>query len=160
MHMHQNKIYFLRRKIAWSIFVAALALVFTGCQWVGLGNHVTPQISGRVLSAETRAPLAGVAVNHFNRAQPDSVGNPPHGAQLLRQEKPVLSDAAGRFVFPSKNYVTLLRSATWWSLKLTFQAAGYATVQTNFTAAQVTGHADDGTPLIDAGDILLEPLPR
>ena len=133
-------------------------LGLTGCQWVGFTNNVTPQVSGRIIAADTQQPLAGVQVSRVFRGQPINPSTPPNGAQLLLQDRPVVTDAQGNFVYPSQSYLTLLKSATWWSLRLSFQAKGYITVQTNFTVTEITGHTADGTPLIDTGNISLRPL--
>jgi hypothetical protein len=136
----------------------ALLLSVAGCQWVGFTNNTAPQISGRVLAADTHQPLAGVQASRALHGAPAHPATPPKGAQLLQPGRPVVTDAQGYFVYPSQSYLTLLKSATWWSLRLSFQARGYVPGQTNFTPAQISGHAADGTPLIDAGDIVLHPV--
>ena len=134
-----------------------LASLLAGCQWVGFTNHVTPQVCGCVLDAKTRQPLAGVKVLRVLHGQVANPAAPPHGAELLQQERPVTTDARGEFVYPSHSYMTLLREARWWSLELSFQAAGYSTTRTNFTMTSINTNLPDGTPVVAAGEIFLNP---
>ena len=137
-----------------------MTLLLAGCQWVGFNNNVTPQVCGRVLDAKTRQPLPNVKVLRVMHGQGQNSTTPVNGAQLLQQERPVKTDAGGGFIYPSHSYMTLLSQARWWSLKLSFRAAGYSAVQTNFTLVNVNTNLPDGTPVVDAGEILLEPLPK
>ena len=138
-----------------------LAVVLAGCNTVmGPGTHATPLVSGRVLAADTRQPLAGVKVLRAGAGQATDTIDQPKGAQLLQQARPVMTNTNGDFVFPSESYITLFRRATWCSLRLSFQAAHFATLQTNFTTAQATNSLPDGTPVVDAGEILLKPFPK
>jgi hypothetical protein len=136
------------------------ALFLNGCQWVGFNNHVTPQVRGRVLDAGTCQPLSGVKVLRVLHGRVENPSNVEYGAQLLQQGRPVTTDGRGIFVYPSKNYFTLLKEANWWSLELSFQAAGYVACQTNFSTSDIKTNLPDGTPLVEAGDILLKPLPK
>ncbi len=146
-------------KFIFSGGIILLTLALTGCQWVGFTSHTTPQVNGRVVDAATRRPLAGVKVLRVMNGQVENSSTPSSGATLLQQERPVVTDARGDFVYPSESYMTLLREARWWSLKLAFQSAGYEAWQTNFTMASVSTNLPDGTPVVEAGEILLEPLP-
>lgn len=137
-----------------------LAVFLNGCQWVGFNNHVTPQVSGRVLDADTHQPLAGVKVLRVLHGQVENPAAAVHGAELMQQSRPVTTDAHGEFIFPSKSYFTFLNEAGWWSLKLSFQHDGYAAWRTNFSTADVKTTLPDGTPRVEAGDILLKPLPK
>ena len=138
--------------------IILLTLVLTGCQWVGFTSHTTPQVSGRVMDAATGRPLAGVKILRVMHGQVENPSTPPYGATMFQQERPVVTDARGDFVYRSESYMTLLREARWWSLKLAFQSAGHATWQTNFTMTNVSTNLPDGTPVVEAGEIFLEPL--
>lgn len=138
--------------------IVLLVLAMTGCQWVGFTSHTTPQVNGCVVDAATGRPLAGVKVFRVMHGQVQNPATPPNGATLLQQERPVTTDARGVFVYPSESYMTLWREARWWSLKLSFQSAGHAPLQTNFTMVNVSTNLPDGTPVVEAGKILLKPL--
>jgi hypothetical protein len=151
---------FLKNTFVLGGLTLSLSVLLTGCQWVGFNNHVTPQVSGRVLDADTRRPLADVKVLRVLHGQVENPPTPAYGAQLLQQERPVTTDARGEFVFSSRSYFTFLNEAGWWELKLSLQHAGYATLRTNFSTADVKTNLPDGTPVVHAGDILLKPLPK
>ena len=139
---------------AWPV----LPLFLTGCQCVGIANQVTPQIQGRVLSATTCEPIAGVNVRPALPGQTPLEDDLEKGAQRLVRGRPVVTDSEGRFVFPSRDYVRLLKRENWWSLKLSFQRSGYAAIQTNFTATIAAAHTAEKAPIVNAGDIYLQPL--
>jgi hypothetical protein len=145
-----------RFSTAWfQLSLLLAALVVAGCKSFGPGNFTTPTVTGRVLAADTRQPLAGVKVIRVVPGQGVNTGTPAHGAQLLQQGPPETTGADGSFVIAGQSYVTLFRHASWWSVKLAFQSPGYDLLQTNFSTANVTN--DDGTPVVNAGDILLQP---
>jgi hypothetical protein len=133
-------------------------LIAAGCKSFGPSEWVTPQVTGRVLAADTRQPLAGVQVSRVLPGQ-GAPATPPNGAQLLQQSRPEITGSDGRFAVPGQAYATLFRHASWWSVRLAFQAPGYALYQTNFTTANVTNSAATGAPKINAGDVYLQPKP-
>ena len=65
------------------------------------------------------------------------------------------TDAQGRFVLDAERDLTLLQQQVWFSILVSFQREGYQKFQTNYTAAGATTNAADGTPLVNAGNILL-----
>jgi hypothetical protein len=158
--MVRQGIVFPKKTLIHGGLLLQLSVLSNGCQWVGFNNHVTPQVSGRVLDADTRQPLAGVKVLRVLHGQVENPSTPEYGAQLLQQERPVTTDVRGEFVFSSRSYFTFLNEANWWELKLAFQSSGYETWQTNFSTADVKTNLPNGTPLVEAGDILLKPLPK
>ena len=135
-----------------------LSLVaLAGCQSGGAVHYTAPEVTGRVLAADTHQPLANV---HVLRGEPG--GNfepfgPPKGGQQIIQPAPVLTDAEGRFLLESKSVFALFRDAGWWSTPVTYQLAGFESFSTNYTAANVTRHTSTGAPVVDAGDVLLQP---
>lgn len=149
-----------KRNLSLAALTLTLAASCAGCQWVGFTSHVTPQVSGRVLDADTRQPLTGVKVLRVLHGRVENPATAQHGAELLQQGPPVQTDGQGAFVYPSHSYMTLLRGANWWSLTLSFQAVGHVSLQTNFTTANVSTNLPDGTPVVDAGEIYLKPLPK
>src|SRR5215831_16609390 len=108
------------RNLGLAGLLLAVAASGAGCQWVGFTSHVTPQVSGRVLDADTRCPLAGVKVLRVLHGQVENPPTPVHGAQLMQQERPVTTNARGEFIYPGKSYFTILNEANWWTLTLSF----------------------------------------
>lgn len=135
-----------------------VVLVSSGCHSIGLSDYVTPAISGRVLAADTGQPLAGVKVLRLQPGQSANAGSPAKGAELLQQARPEITGTDGRFVSPGSEYISLFNRPGRWSARLAFQAAGYATWQTNYTSADVATNSLPDKPLVHAGDIFLNPL--
>lgn len=135
-------------------------LVLTGCGSVGFSHYSTPQIAGRVLAADTGQPLAGAKVIRLQPGQSADQGRPVNGAQLLLQDRPETTGADGRFVLRGREYVSLLKPSGRWSARLAFQAAHYTMLETNFTKTNIASHPPSGTPMVQVGDILLEPLSK
>jgi hypothetical protein len=115
-------------------------------------------LTGRVLAADTRQPLADVKVQRINPAADqdhdglDKSGHRPESTGAVR------TDQQGRFILAAERDLTLLQQQVWFSVTIAFQREGYLTLRTNFTAANVATNAPDGTPVINAGDILLHPV--
>jgi len=133
-------------------------LVSSGCRSIGFSDYVTPAISGRVLAADTGKPLAGVKVLRLQPGQSANAGSPAKGAELLQQPRPEITGADGDFVSSGSEYISFFNRPGRWSARLTFQAAGYATWQTNYTAADVATNSLPDKPLVLAGDVFLKPL--
>lgn len=142
------------------VAVALLTVIFlAGCASMRFGNYTAPEVWGRVLAADTRQPLVGVAVS---RVSPEGSRNAisEKGVQSLRQAWTVKTGDDGSFVYPSQSYFMVFQSGGGWSLSLSLQASGYVALQTNLLPTKVTGTLPDGKPLVDLGDILLEPAVR
>lgn len=134
-----------------------LTVALTGCQSDNYNHYTAPEITGRVLAADTHQPLANVHVLRGGPKDNFEPFGPSNGGKLLIQPAPVLTDADGRFVLDSKSVFALFRSASWWSAPVTYQRAGYDTFSTNYTAANVVSNTLAGPPVVDAGDVLLTP---
>ena len=137
-----------------------LAVIFlTGCGSMRFGNYTAPEVRGRVLAADTRQPLAGVAVS---RVSPEQSRNAisEKGVQSLKQAWTVKTGGDGSFIYPSQSYFMVFQSGGGWSLSLSLQASGYVALQTNLLPEKVSGTLPDGKPLVDLGDVLLEPAVR
>jgi len=135
-------------------------LLAAGCHAFGPSNCSTPEVTGRVLAADTRQPLAGVSVSRVLPGQSVTVGPPAYGAQQLQAGRPEITGADGRFTVPGASCLTLFRHSSWWSVRLAFQAPGYVLYQTNFSTASLTNLTAASQPSVNAGDILLPPLRR
>ena len=130
-------------------------LLVAGCSAFGPSECVTPQVTGRVLAADTRQPLAGVQVSRVVPGQ--NPGPPAKGAQLLQSGRPETTAEDGCFILPGEAFVTLFRHSSWWSLRLAFQSPGYVSFQTNYSAASFTNQSDAGASIINIGNVLLKP---
>ena len=136
---------------------AVLLAVLAGCQTNDYNHFTSPEITGRVLAADTHQPLANVRVLRAGPGDVFTTADTPKGGQLLNQPAPVTTDASGHFTLASKSVFALFRSPGWWTTPVTFQLNGYETFQTNYTGSNVTSHAANGAPVVDAGDVLLWP---
>ena len=134
-----------------------LSVVLVGCQSDRFAHWVSPQISGRVLAADTQQPLAGVLVTLVGAGQ---VYGSPKGGQVLMQPNPVRTDGDGQFVLPAESVLAVLRQPGWWSVPVVFTCSGYESFQMNYTGTNVTSHSAEGMPEVKAGDVLLHPLAR
>lgn len=149
----------VNRQLALLLFAVSLA----GCRSNGFSYYTSPQVTGRVLAADTQQALANATVR---RVVPQPYLGPdtqPKGGQLLMQPAGVRTDADGRFVLNAVRDLTVLhlfRSRGWSSVTVSFERGGYQSFQTNFTAAGSTESSPEGAPLVNAGSILLEPESR
>ena len=141
------------------IVFTALIMVLAGCQSGEFTRYVSPQISGRVLAADTHQPLAGASVARVTSQNNESFG-PPKGGQVLIQRSGVRTDADGRFVLDAERVIAIFRQPGWWSVPVNFSCAGYQPFQKNYTGTNVTSHSSSGAPTVNAGDVLLKPLAR
>ena len=145
------------------IFILAPVLLsasLAGCQSGGVTYYVAPEVTGRVLAADTHQPLANATVQRGGADQSFEPFGPPKGGQILIQTGAARTDAAGKFILESKSVFALFRQPGWWSVQVTCSHSGYDSFQTNYTGTNVTSHSAAGAPVVDAGDILLPPLPR
>jgi hypothetical protein len=145
---------------AGNLWLLLVAVALAGCQSTSFSTYVSPRVTGRVLAADTRQPVADVKVRRVNPAAQANYDEPAKGGQRLDSVSGAQTDAQGRFVLDAERDLTLLQQQVWFSVTVAFQHEGYLTLQTNFTAANVISNAPDGAPVVNAGDILLSPLSR
>jgi len=136
------------------------AVVLAGCQSGKFSHYISPRVTGRVLAADTGKPLAGASVQRVRPVETTGEGTPPKGCQLLTQPSAKRTDTDGRFVLESENVVTPFRHRGWNSVTVTFGHSGYNRLQTNFTIASFKERSAAGEPLVNAGDILLQPVAK
>jgi hypothetical protein len=146
----------MNRFLALCLAVLALA----GCESMPFSPFISPRVTGRVLAADTRQPLADVAVESGARARSYRGAMPPKGGEMLMAKSPVRTDRSGRFTLDTERVLTPFRGAGWFSVRISFQHAGYERFQTNYSRLNLSTNAPDGEPLLDAGDILLHPAPK
>jgi hypothetical protein len=140
------------------------AVALVGCKSGEFADYVFPRVTGRVIAADTRQPLADVkvrrgALNQNQNNYSDPFG-PPKGGQIMERTPAVRTDADGRFVLDSERVLSLFHHTSWFSVTISFEHYDYASFETNYTSANISGHTPDGAPLVKAGDILLLPAPR
>jgi hypothetical protein len=133
------------------------ACVLAGCKTTSPSQYISPRVEGRVLDAQTHQPIVGVKVVRVVADPEPLVDQAPKGGQALERTPDVRSLKDGTFVLDSERDLELFRRTGWYSLTLTFEHAGYASITTNYTIANAT-NSPSGEPLVKAGDILLAPL--
>jgi hypothetical protein len=143
----------------WCLLLAPVCAALVGCMSGGPSEYVSPRVTGRVLAADTRQPLANVTVRRVKTGQPATVGEMGHGAQVLESDPTVRTDRQGCFVLPSVREVALLKHHGWYAVTLSFEHARYAVSQAEYTLGHST-NTPSGEPWVQAGDILLHPLSK
>jgi hypothetical protein len=140
--------------------ISLLLVVLSGCSSGKLTHYTSPEITGRVLAADTHQPLAHAEVR---RVAPETLASywsfgSPKGGTILMQPVGARTDAGGRFVLNSESVIAMFRQPGWVTVPVVFSHAGYESFQTNYTGTNVTSHTDAGAPVVDVGDVLLQPV--
>lgn len=146
-----------RRFLTAVVFTGLLLLSTAGCKSRPLGPYVSPRITGQVLAADTREPIAGASVSRGVKEH--RRGSSPHGAELLMRKPPARTDANGRFELASERVLSIVRGSGWDVVPLSFERAGYRSFQTNCPTVAVTNTAG-GEPVLDIGRIFLQPTAK
>ena len=129
-----------------------------GCKSVLVSNYISPCVTGRVLNADTRQPIAGVQVRRLNPTAQPAYDDATKGGQRFDTAGGVRTDQRGSFVLQAERDLTLLEQQVWFSVTVSFQHESYLTLRTNFSAINVTTNAPGGAPVVNAGEILLHPI--
>jgi hypothetical protein len=137
------------------IFLLALVALGAGC--ASPTQYISPRVTGRVLDAQTRQPLAKVQIQRVRDKPREDPNTVPRGAQAIQENWYAYTDAEGRFTVDSTTTLTFLQRVTWYSVTLAFSREGYMSFTTNYTPAEATFRAN-GEPVVNAGTILLRPL--
>jgi hypothetical protein len=134
--------------------------IVVGCKSYTVSPYVSPRVTGRVLAADTRQPLAGVQV--INRRQSDGTisTQAPKGGQILNTPPAEQTEADGHFLLVSERVLAPFSSSSWMSLQLLFQRSGYERFITNISRLNLRTNTWHGQPALDMGDVLLQPEPR
>ena len=146
----------------WSMMIGLLLLLLfaatlTGCQWSQHSYYTSPQVTGRVLAADTQQPLDGATVRRVLPQPCAGTDTPPKAGQLQMIPGGVRTDVDGRFMLGAERVIAVFRRGNWHSVTVSFEHAGYTGLQTNYTAARHRELSPEGVPLVDTGDILLSP---
>ena len=135
-----------------------LAVVLTGCQPGQFSYYISPQVTGRVIAADTCQPLADVKVQRVVPYQSTDSPSPPKGGQIMMQRTHTTwTDGNGGFVLASESIITPFRRLNWSRVTVTFECSGYENFRTNFNAANFKDRSPEGEPLVPAGEVLLKP---
>jgi hypothetical protein len=134
----------------------AALLLLNGCN---SSNYVAPRVVGRVFDAETHQPLGGVEVRRLAEEQKPGPGEQRKGGQALMAPQPIHSSADGSFVLESQRALAFFRKIHWFSVELEFELDHYETFSTNYILGEAS-MAPHGEPVVQAGDILMQPLPK
>lgn len=138
--------------------LAALALA--GCQSHPFSVAVSPRLTGRVLAADTGQPIAGVKVRSLDQADDRNGTVPPRGGELLQTKATVLTDRDGKFILETQRVLTPFSGAGWFSVRLSFEHAGYERFLTNYSYLNLSTNSSNGASGLDAGNILLRPAAK
>lgn len=114
-------------------------------------------MTGRVLAADTKQPIANVKVTRINPTASPSDTFPARGGQRMVSNPGARTDAQGKFVLDAERDLTFLQQQVWYSVMVAFEHDGYQTLRTNFTVSNIVSNAPNGTPVVNAGDLLLRP---
>jgi len=147
----------MKRSTQQSIVLGFFLSLLAGCQSGTFTHYISPQISGRVLAADTHQPLAGAVVA---RVVPQNMGTSdvPKGGQVLTRADGVRTDADGRFVLPAETVFAVFSQPGWWSVPVSFSCSGYETFQRSYSGTNLTSRSEAGVPLLEAGEVQLKPL--
>jgi hypothetical protein len=140
------------------LLASFLALALFGCTSSSVSQYTAPRVTGRVLDANTRQPLADTTVLRLGVDQERNPREPGHGGQVMDRPPAVETDRKGNFSLNSVRNVTLFGSQGWYSVTVVFYHAGYQPFQTNYTIGCSTNL--NGEPCVMTGDIGLQPLPK
>lgn len=148
----------IRRVASAAVGASLLALLWwcAGCA-SSPSQYTSPRVTGQVLNAETRQPVAKVQIQRIHQQPRVDPNTLPRGAETLSKNWYAYTDAEGRFTVDSTTTLTFLQRVTWYSVELAFAREGYTTYTTNYTPAEAT-YLPSGEPVVNAGIILLRPL--
>jgi hypothetical protein len=143
------------------VFVLGLAaLALAGCKSHSLSRYTSPRVIGRVLAADTRRPLADVKVSRGEQTEALNPTVPRKGGERMMAPTPVRTDLDGRFVLDTERALTPFRGSGWFSVQLSFECPGYERFRTNYSYLNLGTNSWKGEPVLDAGNILLQPVPK
>ncbi len=140
------------------IALVILAVALCGCKGLRLGPYTSPAVTGRVVAADSRQPLAGVDIERDGSFRSRDIGSPPKGAEFLLQNYTTQTDRDGKFFLRSERALTIFRPSGWASLQLSFHRAGYERFETNYSILTATTNSPRGEPILETGDIALRPV--
>ena len=136
------------------------AMVFAGCQG-RKDSYLAPAMVGRVVDAGSGQPLDDA---HLKRHLGKPAQNDPwaeKGAQRLKTERMVDTDALGRFtVPPEKGRFLLAYPPPVYDLTLVIRRDRYLTLTTNIDLIKIRPFETNGVLTVVVGDLPLQPDPK
>ena len=133
-----------------------MAGCFVGCK-SSPSQYISPRVTGRVLDRRTLQPIKGVQIQRIMPA-PNQDLDPLHaGGESLQRPLSISTGPDGTFDVDSRK--DLFSPSGWYAISLAFSHAGYTTLRTNYTIANAI-KTPRGEPVVNAGDILLQPQSR
>jgi hypothetical protein len=140
------------------LLVLCLAvLALAGCKSHPLSVAVSPRVTGRVLAADTGQPIAEVKVRNLDRTDDINRTVPPKGGERLLAKPIVYTDRDGRFVLETERVLEPFSGAGWFSVRLSFEHAGYERFLTNYSYRNLSTNTSNGGQGLSAGNIHLRP---
>jgi hypothetical protein len=141
---------------------ARCAILIPLCAVLGCGTAsptkvVSPRVTGRVVDARTREPIANITVQRQSGRHTHRLVDPPKGGELMKQPPVVRTDAQGNFILHSERDLTIFRGSTWFSVNLLFEHPHYQRYVASYHPIQATNNPTTGEPLITTGDVSLVP---
>ena len=140
-----------------AVVIAALAMA--GCKSATPSHYTSPRITGRVVDARTQQPIADVQVRRLVPNQEPDVAQVIKGGERLDQSPAVRTGRDGTFVLVSEKNLALFQKLGWYSVTLTLAHPNYERLTTEYTLLNAT-NTPTGEPLVQAGDIRLQPKPK
>ena len=135
--------------------LAATALA--GCKSHPFSVPVSPRLTGRVLAADTGQPIADVKVRNIDQTDDINRTVPPKGGERLLAKPTVYTDHDGKFVLETERVLAPFSGADWFSVRLSFERAGYERFLTNYSYLNLSTNSSNGGQGLNAGNILLRP---
>ncbi len=148
----------ISKRLNRTLVLAIVGLAIVGCQSASPSRYSSPRITGRVLDARTQLPIQSVQVRRLTPFDPNA-DQTVKGGQRLEKSPAVRTDSDGNFVLDSERILTLFSRLGWYSVSLAFTHPNYEQLTTEYTLVNAT-NTPSGEPLVQAGDIRLQPKPN
>lgn len=121
-------------------------------------SYIVPAVEGRVVDARSGEPLEEARVQRYlgKNTQPDPLAT--KGAQRLLLVPTVNSDPQGQFrISPEKSGNLLLEPQPVYEITLVIRHATHQTLTTNINLIQIRPVRTNKVPVLQLGDVPLEP---
>lgn len=136
------------------------AVLLAGCDTLKGPNqsYVAPAVQGRVIDAESGAPLEEARIQRHLRKPTKIDPFAEKGSQKLRQVPTLRSDPEGHFqIAPIKSGHLLLEQSGVFEFTLVVRCASYRTLTTNIDLVKIKPFKTNNVLTVFVGDLPLEP---
>ncbi len=140
-------------------FVTLGALLIVGCQSNSPSHYISPQVTGRVLDAQTHQPVADVKVTRVSSGESLQDMETPRGGKAMEKAPAVRTGTDGSYVLDSERALSFFQKSGWYSVTLSFEHPHYERFLTTYTITDAT-LSPGGEPWVKAKDVLLFPLQK